>query len=181
MKQLLHYLAYIQMSIITMTVVPKLYSNIDVNCKIKLFFSPSKCGKQWYLWDGYVLLWILFTDMHAYTHILKHTYFLSIHVYTKHNITTVKNCVSPVGWGCRIHRLHLCKEVRPPFANECPRYATELYDGESAVMLEFWGMWSTSLSLLPGPLWPRVVAPDWVLWVKYNCLTFKICPNKWLT
>ena len=31
-------------------------------------------------------------------------------------------------------------------------------------MLEFLGMWSiTSLSLLPGPLWPGVVAPDIVL------------------
>ena len=31
-------------------------------------------------------------------------------------------------------------------------------------MLEFWGMWSTfSLLSLPGPLWPRVVAPDRVL------------------
>ena len=28
----------------------------------------------------------------------------------------------------------------------------------------FWGMWSTpSLWLLPGPLWPGVAAPDWVL------------------
>ena len=28
-------------------------------------------------------------------------------------------------------------------------------------MLELWGMRSTpSLPLLPGPLWPRVVAPD---------------------
>ena len=31
-------------------------------------------------------------------------------------------------------------------------------------MLELWVMWSTlSLLLLPGPLWPRVVAPDSVL------------------
>ena len=30
------------------------------------------------------------------------------------------NC--PVGWGCRIHRLHLCRGVRPPHTpNECPR------------------------------------------------------------
>ena len=28
-------------------------------------------------------------------------------------------------------------------------------------MQELWGMWSTpSLLSLPGPLWPRVVAPD---------------------
>ncbi len=31
-------------------------------------------------------------------------------------------------------------------------------------MVELWGMWSTSsLPSLPGPLWPEVVAPDWVL------------------
>ena len=34
-------------------------------------------------------------------------------------------------------------------------------DDGAPVMLEFWEMWSTSsLSLLPGSLWPRVVAPD---------------------
>ena len=30
----------------------------------------------------------------------------------------------PVGWGCRIRRLHLCRGVRPP-ANECPGYMTQ--------------------------------------------------------
>ena len=42
----------------------------------------------------------------------------------------------PVGWGCRIHRLHLCRGLRPP--NECPRYATKQSDGEVQVMLELW-------------------------------------------
>ena len=38
------------------------------------------------------------------------------------------------------------------------------YDGEAPVMLELWGMQSTpSLPLLPGILWPTVVAPDRVL------------------
>ena len=33
-------------------------------------------------------------------------------------------------------------------------------------MLEFWGMQSTPLlSLLPGPLWPRVVVPERVLFM----------------
>ena len=37
------------------------------------------------------------------------------------------------------------------------------FDGKAPV-LEIWGLWSTSsLPLLPGPLWPRVVAPDTVL------------------
>ena len=58
----------------------------------------------------------------------------------------------PVGWGCRIHRLHLCRGVRPP--NECPGYDTKQSDGEVPVMLGLWGMQSTpSLPLLPSPLW----------------------------
>ena len=55
------------------------------------------------------------------------------------------------------------------------------FDGETPVMLELWGMWSTPLlPLLFGPLWPRVVAPDRVLskgqielncnYTKLNCL-----------
>ena len=66
----------------------------------------------------------------------------------------------PVGWGCRIHRLHLCRGVRP-HPNECPGYETKQSDGEVPAMLELWGMRSTlSLPLLPGQLWPGVVAPD---------------------
>ena len=58
-----------------------------------------------------------------------------------------------VGWDYRIHRLHLC--------NECFGYDTKQSDGEVPVMLGLWGIWSTpSLPLLPGPLWPGVVAPD---------------------
>ena len=66
----------------------------------------------------------------------------------------------PVGWGCRIHRLLLCRGVRPP-PNECPGYDTKQSDGEVPAMLELWGMRSTpSLPSLPGPLWPGVLAPD---------------------
>ena len=68
--------------------------------------------------------------------------------------------ICPVGWGCRIHRLHLCRGVRLP-PNECPRYDTKQSDGEVPVMLEPGGMQSTlSLPSLPGSLWPIVVAPD---------------------
>ena len=56
----------------------------------------------------------------------------------------------PVSWGCTMY---------PP--NECPGYDSKKSDGEVPAMLELWGMWSTSsLPLLPGPLWPGVVAPD---------------------
>ena len=66
-----------------------------------------------------------------------------------------------VSWDRRIHRLHFCRGVIPPPHNDCP---TKQSDGETQVKLELWGVRSTpSLPLLPGPLWPRVVAPDKVL------------------
>ena len=48
-----------------------------------------------------------------------------------------------------------------PVGYECPDYDTKQSDGEVPVMLELWGMWSTPLlPLLPGRLWPSMVAPD---------------------
>ena len=45
--------------------------------------------------------------------------------------------------------------------NECPGYDIKPSDGEASVILEFWGMQTTSsLTSLPGPLCPGVVAPD---------------------
>ena len=47
----------------------------------------------------------------------------------------------------------------PP--NECPGYNTKQSEGEVQVMQEPWGTRNTpSLPLLPGPLWPGMVAPD---------------------
>ena len=77
------------------------------------------------------------------------------------NKVTSKLFTCPVGWGYRIHQLHLCREVRPPPTNACPGYDTKQSDGEVPVMLELFGMRSTpSLPLLPGPLWPGMIAPD---------------------
>ena len=80
----------------------------------------------------------------------------------------------PVGWGCRIRRLHLCRGVRPP--NERPGYNTKPSDIEVSVMLELWGMRSTpSLPLPPGPLWLGMVATDralsmgWIELAAYLC------------
>ena len=65
----------------------------------------------------------------------------------------------PVGWGWRIHQLNLCGGVRPH--QRVSWHDTEQSDGEVPVMLELWGMQNTpSLPSLPGPLWPRLVAPD---------------------
>ena len=66
----------------------------------------------------------------------------------------------PVDWGFKIHRLRHFRGVRPP-PNECPVYDTKQSDAKVPVMLGFWGMQSTpSLLLLPGPLWPEMVARD---------------------
>ena len=65
----------------------------------------------------------------------------------------------PVGGGSRIHRLLLCRGLRPP--HECPGYDTKQSDGDVPAVLELCGMQSTpSLPSFPGPLWPGVVAPD---------------------
>ena len=82
------------------------------------------------------------------------------------------NKLGRLGWGCRIHRLLLWREVMP--LNECPRYDTKQSDGEVPVMLKLWGTRSTSsLPSLPGPLWSGHAAPDWVLSVRQielNCV-----------
>ena len=73
----------------------------------------------------------------------------------------VQSLGNPFSWDCRIHRLHLCREVR--HHNNCPGYDIKPSDGE-ALALEIWGMWSIpSLPLLSCPLWLGVVAPDRVL------------------
>ena len=73
------------------------------------------------------------------------------------------NYLCPVGWGCRI-----------PTPIECPRYDSKQSDCEVPVMLELWGMQSIPLlSLLQGPLWSVVVAPDSVLsmdHIEQNCV-----------
>ena len=59
-------------------------------------------------------------------------------------------------------QLYLYRRIRPP--NVCPGNVTYKSDGEAPVILVFWGMWITpSMTLLPDPLGPGVVAPDRVL------------------
>ena len=74
------------------------------------------------------------------------------------------------GWSCKIYRFYLCRWVRP--LNECPGYDIKQSDGEAPVILELWGIRSTSLlASLPDPRWPLVAASDKV---KRNYFTFKI-------
>ena len=48
----------------------------------------------------------------------------------------------------------------PHKKKQCPGCVIKQSDGE-APALDIWEVWSTpSLPLLPGPLWPGVVAPD---------------------
>ena len=73
----------------------------------------------------------------------------------------------PVGLGYRMYWLLLCRGVSPQ-PNECPGYDTKQSDGEVLEMQS-----TPSLPLLPGPLWPRVVAPYRVLsmgQIELNCV-----------
>ena len=70
---------------------------------------------------------------------------------------------SPLSWGNRIDWLQRFSQLRPPSPNEFLGYDIKQSDSEGTA-LEFWRMRiSPSLPLLPGPFWPRVVAPDSVL------------------
>ena len=55
-----------------------------------------------------------------------------------------------VGWGCRIHWLHLCSGVRPTY--KCPGYDSKQSGGEASVMLEpwlvHWVLWHINLCRL---------------------------------
>ena len=58
-----------------------------------------------------------------------------------------------VSWSFRIYQMHLCRSCE---------YLE--HDSRPSDVLGLWQMWSThSLSLLRGPLWPRVVIPIRVL------------------
>ena len=91
--------------------------------------------------------------------------------YFVNRITIVKLAQST---GVEIHRLLLCRGVRPPTTYKCPAYDTKQSDGVISMMHELLGMRSTpSLPFLPGPLWPGVVAPDRALpmgKIELNCV-----------
>ena len=99
------------------------------------------------------------------------------------------NLLRIVTWSCNYLQIIIfvsfaqsAAEGQDPL-NKCPGYDTKQFDGEAPVMLELWGISSTpSLPLLPGPLWPRVVAPDkgpiyglnrTKLW--FTVFSFKLC------
>ena len=62
-----------------------------------------------------------------------------------------------VGGGecCRMHPLHLCRGVRPPY--ECPEYDIKTSDDEASVLEICRALNTHSLSLLSNPRLPGVV------------------------
>ena len=64
----------------------------------------------------------------------------------------VENGVRPVGWGSRIHRLHLYSEVRPLPRNEYPGWGIKQPDGE-AQALELWEIFCHCSQVHPDPEW----------------------------
>ena len=97
-----------------------------------------------------------------------------------HDINTIaiersNSVYCPVGSGCRLHQLLLCRGVRP-LQDQSPGYCPKQSDNEVPVMLVLWGMLSTPplpLPLPPGPLWSGAVDPDRVLSVgqeELNCV-----------
>ena len=75
-------------------------------------------------------------------------------------LLTFNSVYCPVGWGCRIHRLLLCRGIRP--------LPTSVHDmTQNNLMVRFQQCWSFGeygvphlLASLPDPLWPGMVAPD---------------------
>ena len=82
-------------------------------------------------------------------------------------LATLNVASCPVGWGCRIYQLLLCRVVKK--SNKCLGHDTKQSDSEFPG-----GMWSSfSLPLLPGSFGTRVVAPDRVLsmgQIERNCV-----------
>ena len=109
----------------------------------------------------------------SYTHTLTHHTYIYIHIYIYIYTNNYPSLFGPVGLGCKIHRLHLCRRVIPLATNKYPGYDTKQSDTGVPVMLEPWRMRSTpSLLSFPGQLWLGEVAPDKVLsmgQIELNC------------
>ena len=87
-------------------------------------------------------------------------------------------------------QLHLCRRVRLP--NECPVYDTKHTDCETSVMMELWGMRSTSSFYITprstlarrGNTWKSigqielisVLMQNWIVYNRYLS-TFKMCTH----
>ena len=120
---------------------------------------------------------IIYSPNYIYIYIyinlrFSHLFILTL-LLTSIDISITHIYIGPVDWGYIIHRLHLCRGVRP-LTNKSPGYSTERSDGEARVMQGLWGMQYTStLPSLSGPQWLSVVAPNQVLSmgrIELNCV-----------
>ena len=127
--------------------------------------------KVWFHYTRFLRLYI-FVQSHSVIAIISSSHHIPCcshifcyHISSSHHVSgywarTTSLYTCPVSCGCRINQLLLCRGVRHP-SDDCPGYDTKQSDVEVPVMLELWGIWSTpSLPLLPGLLWPGVVALD---------------------
>ena len=71
-----------------------------------------------------------------------------------------QNHTSPVSWGCRIHRLHLCRGVRPPPYQHMSWILHYTIWWWWSILGDFWNVECSSFSSLSGPLWPRMEEPN---------------------
>ena len=67
----------------------------------------------------------------------------------KERIISKAEVIGPVGWGCKIHRLHHCREVKLPHV--CPAYDTKQSNGKASIMLKLCRMRCVFLLYLPNP------------------------------
>ena len=82
----------------------------------------------------------------------------SLWVLVQFSISTLFSS-GPVGWGCWIHSLHLCRGLR-----SLSQRVSRINNLIVQVMRELWGRRSTPLlTSLPGPPWPEVITSDRVL------------------
>ena len=68
----------------------------------------------------------------------------------------------PVGWGCRIHQLHLFGEVRPLPPDECPKYDNKQSEYEVPGILELKNVEHHCIAISDSSTLAQA------LWVKYN-------------
>ena len=95
---------------------------------------------------------------HTHTHTHTHTY-----VY-KHIVTAPRNNC-PVGWGCRIHQLLLCSEVRPTYH--------VVLDKTLNLMVKF--QWCWIFAITPWSTHPRsVLMLNWIVFWHWNCTYAKL-------
>ena len=146
---------------------------------LRCFEQWETCWKKcwilrWLFWKKLIfqLLFLFFLGKYNFT--LKNVLSPPFIKKPQHSIILDSDC--PGGWGCKIHRLHRCRGVRP-HPNESPWYDTKWFDSEAPVILELWGMRSipSSLPLLPGPLWPGMIASERALSMGLIKLTAYLC------